>query len=219
MNRFAETLWDLVGLRQSGAGNRQSGKSRQEGIGNRQPEKKNRSGSSIAGSQAPIADSRIPVAARKPTMQQRYDALVAEMKRTYGIRIRKWRRSTTGCAWQVRYEDGTVVRLIESPYPRGPMSCAVFLHEVGHHAIGLRTYKPRCLEEFKAWQWSVQTMRAKGFNVTPAVEKRMAESLRYAVAKARRRGLKRLPAELMPYVQRAPHPGQDDASVHTCISD
>ena len=46
----------------------------------------------------------------------------------------------------------------------------------------------------------LETMRERGFNVTPAVERRMAESLHYAVTKARRRGLKRLPGELVPYL-------------------
>lgn len=79
------------------------------------------------------------------------------------------------------------------------MSCAIFLHEIGHHVIGFRIYRPRCLEEYHAWKWSLDTMRELGFNVTKSVEKRMAESLRYAVAKARRRGLKKLPTELIPY--------------------
>ena len=39
------------------------------------------------------------------------------------------------------------------------MSCAVFLHEVGHHAIGLSSIKPRCLEEKRAWDWSLEEMR------------------------------------------------------------
>ncbi len=136
----------------------------------------------------------------RPSMRQRYDALVVDMKRTYGFRVRKWRRTTTGCAWIVEYADGTRANLVEAPYPRGPVSCAVFLHEVGHHAIGFNTPRPRCLEEFFAWRWALDVMRVKGFNVTPAVTKRMAESLRWAVAKARRRGLKKLPAELEPYV-------------------
>jgi hypothetical protein len=42
-------------------------------------------------------------------------------------------------------------------------------------------------------------MRARRLNVTPAVERRMYEALRYAVKKARRRGLKHLPEELVPY--------------------
>ncbi|MHC5004342.1 MAG: hypothetical protein ACYTJ0_14600 [Planctomycetota bacterium] len=88
---------------------------------------------------------------RGPTMQERYDALVDEMKRAYGVRVRKWRSSSSGCAWEVHYANGAVSRLIEAPYPRGPMSCAIFLHEIGHHAIGFGTYRPRCLEEYHAW--------------------------------------------------------------------
>ena len=139
-------------------------------------------------------------------MQERYDELVREMKREYGLRVRKWRSSSSGCAWIVTYGDGTVSRLIESPYPRGPMSCAIFLHEVGHHAIGFGTYRPRCLEEYHAWKWSLDTMRARGLNVTAAVERRMAESLHYAIIKARRRGLKQLPEPLEPFLQRPGKP-------------
>ena len=75
------------------------------------------------------------------------------------------------------------------------------LHEVGHHAIGFKTHSPRCLEEYYAWRWALKTMRAQGFNVTAAVERRMHDAVRYAVAKARRRGLKRLPAELEAYLK------------------
>jgi hypothetical protein len=42
-------------------------------------------------------------------------------------------------------------------------------------------------------------MRSRGFNVTAGVENRVAESLRYAVRKARRRGLKTIPDELLQY--------------------
>ncbi len=137
---------------------------------------------------------------RQLPMQRRYDAVVWQMKQRYGLRVRKWRSSSSGCAWEVYYADGTVSRLIESPYPRGPMSCAIFLHEVGHHAIGLGAYKPRCLEEYHAWRWSLDTMRSLNFNVTRAVETRMHESLHYALQKAARRGLKRIPPELAPFL-------------------
>ncbi len=149
---------------------------------------------------APPAPPRSATAGRT-SMRDRYDALVVEMKRTHGVRVRKWRSSSSGVAWMVQYRDGTMTRLIEAPYPRGPMSCAIFLHEVGHHAIGFRRYRPRCLEEYHAWRWALETMRDRGFNVTPAVEKRMADSLRYAVEKARRRGLRRIPDELAPFSQ------------------
>ncbi len=137
---------------------------------------------------------------RKPNVtarQVRYDELVREMKTIHRLRVNKWRSSTSGCAWEVHYRDGTVSRLIESPYPRGPMSCAVFMHEVGHHAIGLRRYRPRCLEEYHAWKWGLEEMEQRGFSVTDRVLARRDDALRYAVAKALRRGLRRLPVELV----------------------
>lgn len=143
-----------------------------------------------------------PQPKRRPVhrpVRERYDELVRAMKKQYGLRVCKWRASTSGCAWEVHYADGSVARLIESPYPTGPMSCAVFLHEVGHHAIGLETYRVRCVEEYHAWAWSLATMRAWGFNVTAAVERRVFESLAYAVRKAKRRGMRLIPPELAPF--------------------
>jgi len=148
---------------------------------------------------------------KKPSMQERYVDVVREMKSRYGIRINKWRSSTTGCAWEVHYRDGSVSRLIESPYPKGPMSAAVFLHEVGHHAIGLGRYQPRCLEEFKAWEWSLNTMQQYNLNITPAVRKRVHDSLHYALQKALRRGLKNLPPELTPFIIPSNQLTQNDA--------
>ena len=90
--------------------------------------------------------------------------------------------------------------MIESPYPKGPMSCAVFLHEVGHHAIGFNRYSPRCLEEYMAWDWAIRMMESRRLNVTDRVRKRMDDAVRYAIAKAIRRGLKQLPEPLVPYL-------------------
>ncbi|MEO0630930.1 MAG: hypothetical protein AAFY46_09410 [Planctomycetota bacterium] len=118
------------------------------------------------------------------------------MLKEHGVRVRKWRSSSSGVAWQVTYGDGTVSRLIESPRPRGPISAAIFLHEIGHHAIGFNRYKPRCLEEYHAWMFALEQMRHWGLNITDRVHERVHDSLHYAVAKARRRGLQRLPAEL-----------------------
>jgi hypothetical protein len=133
-------------------------------------------------------------------IQAKYDALVETMKGTYGFRIRKWRNSMSGCAWELKDKHGNISRMVESPYPKGPMSCAIFLHEVGHHAIGFHIYKPRCLEEYKAWEWSINAMVANDIRVTDNVVKRRDDSLRYALAKALRRGLKRVPVELQPYL-------------------
>ena len=137
-------------------------------------------------------------------MADRYALVERVMLEAHGVRVRKWRTSMSGVAWQVTYADGTVSKLIEAPRPRGPMSAAVFLHEIAHHAIGFDVYSPRCLEEYHAWAWSLARMEELGLNVTEAVRSRMHESLWYAVDKARRRGLKNIPIELVPYVK---HPG------------
>lgn len=138
-------------------------------------------------------------ARRAGPMKARYEAMTETMLRQYGVRVRRWRTNMSGVAWEVRYRDGSVKRLIEAPEPRGPMSAAVFLHEIGHHAIGFDVYKPRCREEYYAWKFAIEQMEAHGLNVTDAVRDRMRRSLRYAVGKARRRGLKVIPEELLPY--------------------
>lgn len=138
---------------------------------------------------------------RQPTKaQQRYEEVTRAMLAQHGVRVRKWRTSMSGVAWQVTYHDGSVAKLLESPRPKGPMSMAIFLHEIGHHAIGFGTYKPRCLEEYHAWKFALDTMRELGLNVTDRVEQRMRDSLQYAVEKALRRGMKRVPRELVPYL-------------------
>ena len=134
-------------------------------------------------------------------MQSRYDRVVRDMLAKYGVRVRRWRSSMSGIAWEIVYHDGRITKLIESPRPKGPMSAAVFLHEIGHHAIGFGIYRPRCLEEYHAWAFSLEHMEKLGLNLTEAVRKRMHDSLHYAIAKARRRGLKQLPAELEPYIK------------------
>lgn len=182
MNLLGLTLWDLLPRRKSG----------------RKAEARPRMPPRTCPRTRPRTRPRVAGASRGKAspMQQRYDALVEEMKQRYGFKVRKWRRGTSGCAWEIRYRDGTIARWIESPYPTGPMSCAVFLHEVGHHAIGLRRFSPRCLEEYHAWMWSLEAMKSRGFNVTDAVHRRVTASLRYAVAKARRRGIRSIPPEL-----------------------
>ncbi len=135
-----------------------------------------------------------------PTMAERYEQVARAMLAKYNIRVRKWRSGTSGIAWYVEYRDGSIQRLIESPRPRGPMSMAVFLHEIGHHAIGFDVYKPRCLEEFHAWEFSLRTMRELNLNVTEPVLRRRRRSLEYAVGKACRRGIKSIPAELVEFI-------------------
>lgn len=158
--------------------------------------------------------ARKPAARREPSKrrprktserQERYDALVAEMRERHGFKVRKWRRAMSGCAWERIYSDGRRLRMLESPYPKSPLSCAIFLHEVGHHAIGLGAVRPRCLEELRAWQWSIAAMEERGLEVDEKVRDRMRRSMEYAVAKAARRGIRSLPEELLPYLSEANH--------------
>lgn len=154
---------------------------------------------------APTVTTRVravrPNGPKPGTMQHKYLVMERELLAEYGVRVRKWRTSMSGVAWEVHYRDGTVSRLIESPRPKGPMSAAVFCHEIGHHAIGFKTYRPRCLEEYHAWAWSLRTMAQYELNITQSVRDRMHDSLHYAVLKAERRGLKSLPAELEPFAR------------------
>lgn len=149
---------------------------------------------------APTRAKPAPPARRASTMRDLYEQVTRDCLREHAVRVRKWRTSMSGVAWQVAYTDGSTARLIEAPRPRGPMSAAVFLHEIGHHAIGFGAHKPRCLEELRAWQWSLAEMERRGLNVTDAVRRRMHESMEYAVYKALRSGLKRLPPECEPYL-------------------
>lgn len=151
--------------------------------------------------QKPSPPARSSSKGQATSMQIRYEEITREMLSRHGVRVRKWRSSMSGVAWQVTYQDGSVSKLIESPKPKGPMSAAIFLHEIGHHAIGFGTYKPRCLEEYYAWKFSIDTMRELELNVTDRVMERMHDSLHYAIEKAARRGLKRLPGELQPYLE------------------
>ncbi len=174
-----QTLWDLVRGRSS-------------------PQRRPLADLSRASIAAPGSAAPPPPVVRR-SMQDRYDAITRQMLGAYRVRVRRWRSSMSGIAWEVRYRDGTVSRLIEAPRPKGPMSAAVFLHEIGHHAIGFGTYTPRCLEEYHAWAFALSEMERLGVSVTPRVHKRVKDSLKYAVAKARRRGLRRVPPELVAY--------------------
>jgi hypothetical protein len=152
-----------------------------------------------AAAQAPPAAQRRPSPAR-PSAAERYDAMARRLLAEHGIRVRKWRSSMSGVAWEVHYDSGRVSRLIESPRPRGPVSVSIFLHEIGHHAIGFGVRRPRWKEEMEAWRWSLETMEREGVTITDRVRDRVRDSLLYALSKAKRRGLKEIPPELVRYL-------------------
>lgn len=127
-------------------------------------------------------------------------AIVSAMKSLHDIRVKKWRRNMSGCAWRVYHHDGRVVNWIEAPVPRTPISLAIFLHEVGHHVIGFERYKKRCEEEYHVWLWALQQMREHNVPIDERVQRRFELSMQYAVSKALRRGMKNLPAGLDAFV-------------------
>jgi hypothetical protein len=132
-----------------------------------------------------------------------FTSIVERIKQEHGVRVRKWRRKMTGCAWQVRYRNGVTVRWIEAPYPKTPISLSIFLHEVGHHVIGFEAYRTRCEEEYHVWTWAIEQMRELGVEPDESVLNRFELSMRYAVAKAIRRGIKQLPQPLMQFARAA----------------
>lgn len=133
----------------------------------------------------------------------RYASIVDEMKAQYDLRVRRWRSSMSGCAWRAYYHDGRVINWIESPYPKTPISLSIFLHEVGHHAIGFDRYAVGCEEEYHAWRWSLRTMRRLGVEPDAKVMKRLDASMAYAVEKAFRHGLRELPPALRRFAVKA----------------
>lgn len=132
-----------------------------------------------------------------------YGQLVEALKQRYQIRVHRWRKTMSGCAWAAFYADGTTVNWIESPLPRSPLSLAIFLHEVGHHQIGFYTFKRRCEEEHAAWQWAIDEMRRLGIEPDARTLTRVRRSMEYAVDKAVRRGLSIVPESLQQYAARA----------------
>ena len=99
--------------------------------------------------------------------------------------------------------DGRRINWIESPEPKTPISLAIFLHEVGHHAIGFNRYKTRCEEEYHVWVWAINQMHQIGIEPDSRVTRRFQLSMQYAVGKALRRGIKQLPEPLMQFVPKA----------------
>lgn len=131
-----------------------------------------------------------------PLNMNHFTAIVQDMRRKYDLRIRKWRTSMSGCAWRVYHADGHAVNWIEAPYPKTPISLAIFLHEVGHHVIGFEKYKKRCEEEYHVWLWAINQMKKLGIEPDAKVNRRFDLSMQYAVDKAMRRGIKHLPQPL-----------------------
>lgn len=132
-----------------------------------------------------------------------YDDIFRRVKARYNIRVRRWRSNMTGCAWRVSYSDGRTVNWIECPRLRSPLSLAIFLHEVGHHAIGFDRYSLGSEEELAAWRWAMNAMKRLGVDPDARTQRRFEQSIQYAVEKEMRRGMTLFPQDLQPYQLRA----------------
>ena len=133
-------------------------------------------------------------------LQRRFDAIVLEMLARHPLRVKRWRNTLSGIAVLRIYRDGRQDRSIEAPYPTSALRLAIFLHEVGHHVLGLGVHRPRCLEEYLAWCFALDRLAEFGVETEGPVARRFDRSMRYAVAKALRRGIRRIPAELATFL-------------------
>lgn len=132
-------------------------------------------------------------------MRTRYDDIVKRVKHAYDIRIRRWRTTMSGCAWSTLHRDGRRTNWVESPRPRSALSLAVFLHEVGHHAIGIDRDEHHSDEEYLAWKWAIDTMRRLGVEPDARVRRRVQRSMQYAVEQSVRRGMRLVPPRFHEY--------------------
>jgi hypothetical protein len=125
-----------------------------------------------------------------------YLKIIRRMKGEYGVRIHRWRKAMTGSAWRVNFSDGRSIRWIQSPFPKTPISLAIFLHEVGHHVVGFDRFTIPSEEEYHVWLWALGKMEEVGVPADESVFKRFERSMQYAVGKDIRRGKTNLPASL-----------------------
>ena len=129
-----------------------------------------------------------------------YGWIVDRMKLEHAVRVRRWRKTMSGVAWRLRYPDGREESWIEAPYPKTRISLSIFLHEIGHHAVGWNRFSTRAEEEYRVWVWALEKMREIGVQPDARTLRRFERSMEYAVGKAVRRGVKRLPVELIRFL-------------------
>ena len=146
--------------------------------------------------------SRAP-GGRNAWQRAAYAGMTQELMGKYLIAVRKWRRVMSGVAYEVKYRDGRIKRWIAAPRPCGPVSAAIFLHEVGHHAVGFHRYRLRCLEEYFAWQWALREMTARNIPVGEQVLRHYRRSMQHYVRLARRQGVgvEELPRDLAEFAE------------------
>ena len=94
----------------------------------------------------------------KQAMAERYWAIALEEAARHDVTIKRFRPSLSGKAFVSQ-------RTITAPRPRTRRRLRVFLHEVGHIALGHSDPKPRYVAEQEADEWAFETMRRHGIRV------------------------------------------------------
>ena len=115
-----------------------------------------------------------------------YEEAAALLVRESGVTIRKYRKAMTGIAY-VNDEDWG----IEAPEPRGPVSFAVFAHEVGHQLLHRTRNRPRWQEEIEAWEYAIHQFDRLGLDGRGLAFSRAALGVRWAIVKALKRSPRR----------------------------
>jgi hypothetical protein len=111
-----------------------------------------------------------------------YERAAAALLASSGCTVRRYRTKTTGTAYTTSDDWG-----IEVPRPRGPVSFAVFAHEVAHQLLHRSNSKPRWLEEIEAWEFALDCFPRFELSGVERARRDAARSLRYAFLKAGRR--------------------------------
>ena len=129
--------------------------------------------------------------------------MTESLKRAYDIRVRRWRKAMTGCAWRAFYHDGRVINWIEAPQPRRARSA--FPSSFMRSAITRSALTPtsRCEEEYYAWAWAIAEIKRIGVQPDARVTTRVARSMEYADGQGGSGGIKSLPTDLEVFLPRA----------------
>ena len=118
-----------------------------------------------------------------PDKSNPYEEAAEVLLRESGCTVRKYRSSNSGEAFTSSKDWG-----IEVPRPRGPMSFAVFAHEVGHQMLHRgNESKPRWLEEIEATEYALAQFERFRLDGAEEAKKREARNLRHSAKKANRR--------------------------------
>lgn len=113
------------------------------------------------------------------TFQEAADVLLRES----GCTVRRYRERLGGVAFTDADDWG-----IEVPHPFGPVSFAIFAHEVAHQLLHRHSGKPRWLEEVEAWDYALDQFDRFDLPGRDQAERRACRSVSYAFRKALRRG-------------------------------